>query len=496
MRFFNYIIALLLLAVSCSSPDQPENPQNKNNPDDHSSKEKNIVDFPAVVMLQGDAGYNTRMDNIEAEKTYAEELLRPFNIPVIDRAGEDCLFIKADGDTVVINPGRLESRHNLILFTFHQDPQPTNYKELPLLLKKMFPEKFDNTGERLSENEPDGQSNFHDGEIPTGYDYIPRKVVVSVTSGQADTVLPETLIPVEWIFHTVNKEKHLRITFENDLITLPNSDRYFTNGINVELQAPFLGRSALNRLMISYQNHATVTYTLGIYQDIFTPVDTRVAPQLKKDRPYASYLMLGFRKSMADERSRFALTSEIKLGYIGKYSPGEFLQSLTHETIPTNDPPVGWELQLNSDLIANYMIKAEKSVYSKPHFEISCSGALNAGTLLTDAGIGAGIYAGRFSRFYQPYRTAGSKPFRYSFFMRGDARVIGFNALLQGGVSSSENVAALSASQIERLVYSGEFGLRLEYYSTALVLAQHFLSPEYKGGLPHKWGRISFYFGI
>jgi lipid A 3-O-deacylase len=496
MRFFALFLAHILFVLSCSNPDRGDAPFNESEPPDHSSNEQIVVDFPAAVMLQADSVLDKRMENNEADKRHAGELLRPFNIPLIDTDGEDCLFIKANGDTVVINLSRLEPRHNLILFTHHNDPLPTNYSELPLLLKKVFPEQFDTAGKKIPGNEPDDHSPVRAVENPAGNGHIPRKVVFNIASEQTDTILPQTLLPVEWIFHTLNPEKHLRITFENDLITLPNSDRYFTNGINIELQAPFLERSALNRLMIPYRNHAIVTYTLGIYQDIFTPVDTRIAPQLKTDRPYASYLMLGFRKSMANERSKFNLTSEIKLGYLGKYSPGEFLQSLTHETIPTNDPPIGWELQLNSDLIANYMIKAEKSVYSRPHLELSWSGVLNAGTMFTDAGVGVNVYAGSFSSFYQPYRTADSKPFRYSFFMHGAARVVGFNALLQGGVFGSENIAALSASQVQRLVYSGEFGLRLEYYSTAVVVAQHFLSPEYKGGLPHKWGRVSFYFGI
>lgn len=496
MRFLSYILFLSLLAINCTGPVKPDQPAR----DKKQPKEQIVVDFPAVIVLQDNSANDHPTDLENNEKTHAGDLLRPLNIPLLDKSGKNYLFIKSNGDTIAVNLTKLEPRHNLILFNHHSDPLLCRYSDLPLLLKQAFPEEFHLTENNFPAAENNdvssaGRNSIMQNQYREQHPARLQKVVINISNGQKIS-LPDTGVPVEWVFHRINPERTLRITFENDLITLPNSDRYFTNGINIELQAPFLERLALNKLMIPYRKNATTTYTLGVYQDIFTPADTRIAPVLKKDRPYASYLMVGYRKSMANEQTRYSLTSATNMGYIGKHSPGKFLQSMTHETLPTNDPPIGWELQLNTDLILNYMIRVEKSFYSKPHLLLSYVGMLNVGTLNTDAGVGVNFVAGRFSPFFQPYRTATSKPFRYSFFLQGEAKAVAYNALLQGGAFSKDNVAALSSSQIERLVFSGEMGLRFDYRATAIELAQHFLSPEYKGGLPHRWGRISMIFGI
>lgn len=496
MRYFTLILLLLFLVAGCdhSGLQRREAPEENAAPGE--DKAQVVVDYPAAIIL------HSRSLNPEDkdEKEQAGELLRHLNIPLIHPESKEYLFVKTDGDTVSVNLRRLEPRHTLILFTHRRDPQPINYSELPDLLKKEFPERFYiNHSNSYPENDqgftlPD-QNNQSSAMLKAKPVRVGRKVVVSVRDTARSIALPETKEPVTWVFHTVNKQRFLRVTFENDLVTLPNSDRYFTNGINIELQAPFLEQLTLNSLMIPYRNNAHVTYTLGLYQDIFTPADTRVAPELGKDRPYASYLLLSYRKSMANVQTKFSLTSEIRLGYLGPHSPGKFLQSLTHETIPTNDPPIGWDLQLASDVIVNYMIKTERALMSHPGLELSYSGVLNLGTLYTDAGAGLSLYAGRFPPFYQPDRNDHKNAIRYSFYLHGGASVVGFNALIQGGLFT-ENVAALPASHLQRLLLKGELGLQFGYGKTSVVFAQHFLSPEYKGGLPHKWGRISFYFGI
>jgi lipid A 3-O-deacylase len=496
MRYFTLILLLLFLAAGCDHSGLPhhEAPEEKTSPGEE--KAQVVVDYPAAIILHS----RSLSPDDKDEKEQAGELLRHLNIPLINPESKEYLFVKTDGDTVLVNLRRLEPRHTLILFTHHRDPQPINYSELPDLLKKEFPEHFYiNHSNPYPENEQGftlpGQSGQNSAMPKAKPVRVGRKVVVSVRDTARSITLPETKEPVTWVFHTVNKQRFLRVTFENDLVTLPNSDRYFTNGINIELQAPFLEQLALNNLMIPYRKNAHVTYTVGLYQDIFTPADTRVAPHLGKDRPYASYLLLSYRKSISNVQTKFSLTSEIRLGYLGPHSPGKFLQSLTHETIPTNDPPIGWELQLNSNVIVNYMIKTERALMSRSGLELSYSGVLNVGTLYTDAGAGLSLYAGRFPPFYQPDRNDYKNAFRYSFYLHGGASVVGFNALIQGGVFT-ENVAALPASHLQRLLLKGEFGLQFGYRSTSVVFAQHFLSPEYKGGLPHKWGRISFYFGI
>ena len=71
-----------------------------------------------------------------------------------------------------------------------------------------------------------------------------------------------------------------------------------------------------------------------------------------------------------------------------------------------------------------------------------------------------------------------------------------YNALLEGGMFNHNNVFTLKGNEIERMVGSAEAGIHVRYKGAGIELAQHYLSPEYKGGLWHKWGRISVSFKL
>ena len=57
-------------------------------------------------------------------------------------------------------------------------------------------------------------------------------------------------------------------------------------------------------------------------------------------------------------------------GYIGPYSPGSYMQTLVHRAFPTNDEPLGWETQINTDIILNYSIEAQKALMNNPNLSL------------------------------------------------------------------------------------------------------------------------------
>ena len=80
--------------------------------------------------------------------------------------------------------------------------------------------------------------------------------------------------------------------------------------------------------------------------------------------------------------------------------------------------------------------------------------------------------------------------------LKTDFNAVVYNALLQGGILNHDNIFTLRSNEVSRLVGRAQVGLHFTYKSTGIELAQHFLSPEYKGGLWHKWGRISLLFKL
>jgi hypothetical protein len=58
------------------------------------------------------------------------------------------------------------------------------------------------------------------------------------------------------------------------------------------------------------------------------------------------------------------------------------------------------------------------------------------------------------------------------------------------------NIFTLKGNEIQRVVGGAEAGIHFSYKGTGIEVAQHYLSPEYKGGFWHKWGRLSLLFKL
>ena len=288
----------------------------------------------------------------------------------------------------------------------------------------------------------------------------------------------------------------LKFSFENDLITYANTDRYFTNGLSAELQAPWIRHSLLRKLMVPYRGSAAPTYAISIVQDMYTPSDTRIVPELKNDRPYSSYLYMGFRQTSANPVRRIAITSQLDAGYIGPYSPGAYLQTRIHKLFPSNEAPLGWETQINSDIILNYHLLASKAVLYSRSLVLLANLDARVGTLYDNAGAGFRLQAGRADPVFGLSAGESYPMSEYYFFASAHTTIVAYNALLQGGVFNRDNIFTLDGSQIYRLTVNAEFGIHLRYKGVSLEVAQHFLSPEFRGGYSHKWGRISLFFTL
>lgn len=296
-------------------------------------------------------------------------------------------------------------------------------------------------------------------------------------------------LPIQWIIHKTNSERYFFVSFENDLITHPNTDRYYTNGITLGTQSPMLGLWKINSLMIPYRKDAYVTYRLHIVQNMYTPSDTRIYPDLSSDRPYSSTLYFTYDKVNANSQNKAVFSSRFQLGYIGPYSPGAYLQSTIHHIFPTNDPPLGWESQLKSDIIIGYGLGYKKTFVNSNLIDFSAESNAELSTLKTNLNLGVNFIFGKYKSDYAS--TSSSNKFNINFFLKPKLYVVGYNALLQGGVINPSNVYTIKHSDVYKFVAYGEFGIHFSYKNIlGIEIAQTYISPEFKNGLPHKWGSI------
>lgn len=325
-----------------------------------------------------------------------------------------------------------------------------------------------------------------------------RKIILEFPVGTSTKKPIPPVTNLQFVIQALPTERRFSVALENDIFDM--TDRYYTNGVRLEWSSPRVAHSPLSRLFVRYGHPAANTYTIYLVQNIYTPISTKIPPTLSgKDRPYSSYMMLGHRRETIDATRQMKITNDIIFGVIGSNSLGSFMQKGMHNTLPSNDPPLGWETQINNDVIADYRVQVEKILTAGKHWQFAVLSAAEAGTLYDNASMGFRIEAGRSVRYNTTSNANSVKEknkFCVNVFLQGESRLIGYDATLQGGMFNRDNTYTLASTQIERLVMKAEAGLNLRYRQLDLELGQTYLTPEYTDGKSHKWGRIklNFYF--
>jgi len=495
MRLLWVILIPVLIFTSCQQ-------QSVKAPDAAPYHTPLVIDYPAGIMIShenqvsGPANHNISI---------AKKILLPHRIPVLDTNSKDLVFVKTNGDRITISTIDLSEEYDIILFNAVNNPVPLRLADLQDAFGKIFnvgtgnitPKTNSRKTEEIYTPTPDTNTRQTIRERLSALKKRDKKIIVTTADTSTKQFVERIMPGVQWVQHRVDTRTILRIKFENDLITYANTDRYFTNGVTFDLQAAWPGRSAvLNRLMIPYRHSAFVTYALGMVQDMYTPTDTRVAPTLNRDRPYSSCLYFSFSKTTADPVRKLKMASRMFAGYIGPYSPGSYMQTLVHKAFPTNDAPLGWETQINTDVILNYSYNIQKALVNNRNFSLLAGAEIEAGTLYNNTGMKMEMQAGKFEPVFGITADEQWPKLQYYFFAKTHAGYVAYNALLQGGMFNHNTVFTLKSNEIQRMVGGAEAGMHFSYKGTGIEVAQHYLSPEYKGGFWHKWGRLSLLFKV
>jgi len=301
---------------------------------------------------------------------------------------------------------------------------------------------------------------------------------------------------------TLSRESFLSIDFDNDI--LDYTDRFYTNGIRIEIIAPALQMNPLSRLMLPYRRSGINYYGISLVQNMYTPSTTKTGGILYGDRPYAAYLYAGIFKITSDPAHAFRQTSELKIGIIGPNSYGEWVQRSFHNTVPTNNEPLGWEYQVQNDLVLNYTVTMEKGILSGKNADFLLSSTGNLGTLYTNLSAGGQVRIGWMNPCFanhgisrrQVLEAAGLRKFQFYFFLKGSGRVVGYDATLQGGLLNRSSAYTLPSGNISRIVAQGSGGMVLSYNGISLEAEQFVLSPEFHHGWWHKWVHIGLIFSL
>jgi hypothetical protein len=293
----------------------------------------------------------------------------------------------------------------------------------------------------------------------------------------------------------VSREGGLIINFDNDI--LDYTDRFYTNGIRLELILPVFRNNPGSRLLLPSLFPGRNYYGIALVQNMYTPSTTKLGGILYGDRPYSAYLLFGVFKISNSPKVNFRQTSELNIGIIGPGSYGEWVQRSFHNAVPTNNEPLGWEYQVQNDLVLNYGLTMEKGLIQSNHFELIGQGKVNVGTLYTNIGTGIHLRTGWTEPwFISPLPVAGKtrlssgKKIQCFFFLKSSVQVVGYDATLQGGMFNKSSVYVIPASSVNRFVSKSSAGFGIVFGKIGMDIEQFLLSPEYQHGYWHKWVHI------
>ncbi|THH41424.1 lipid A deacylase LpxR family protein [Neolewinella litorea] len=255
-----------------------------------------------------------------------------------------------------------------------------------------------------------------------------------------------------------------RLTYANDYFTA--TDYYFTQGIRLE--------------------YGSGRHVFGMGQEGYTPTSIRADQILRDDRPYAGalYFIYGNQRAAArgfhTERKR-QYYSEVLAGVIGPPSLAAAEQKWIHRRTG-NVAPMGWEYQIATDVLLDYQLMASYKILSYRWLQVYSEVKGRVGTYRTRLGLASEI---RFGLLPTGARRSG-----IVLHLRPAARLVGYDASLQGGLFNRQSPHTLSASDVSRIVGQATAGIEVKLGGVQLEFSHTYLTQEFRQGRGHAWGTV------
>lgn len=283
------------------------------------------------------------------------------------------------------------------------------------------------------------------------------------------------------------QRSYFSFTYDNDFFNA--TDRYYTQGIRLELGHSFVKKSPVSNALLSFKNKAFQQYGVAIEQDCFTPPSISRDTIQTGERPFSGLLYLSHFQNSTQSAKHQKIITQFDIGIIGPCAQCKEMQMGIHRWL-ANITPRGWQFQLANDLILNYDFQFEKGLWLRKHLELLGYTNIRIGTLYDDLAIGAAARIGFFKPYFKPHKQVNGNKFYIHGVVSGNIKSVGYDATLQGGLFTRNNIYSLPASQIERIIASGAVGIIITYQKVNIEFTRMFISPDYKNGLSHGWGHI------
>ena len=293
-------------------------------------------------------------------------------------------------------------------------------------------------------------------------------------------------------YKNINSDKYFRLNYENDFFSA--TDKYYTQGIHLELVAPWVKRFPLSKALI-HPHYNYIRYGIGLEHEGYTPSEIAPSAILYGDRPFAGCFFLKTFLIAIDPIKKQRFSTSLNTGVIGQAAGAMEMQTGIHRWLH-NITPHGWPNQVHNDAILNYQVNYEKQLLSLRRFlSIDGDGMARAGTLSDKVNIGTTIMFGYFD---SPFNnaTVSANNFRIYAYEHAGINAVAYDATLEGGVFDHTSPYTISPKGITPFVFENRFGFVVAYQRIYLEYFQALLSNEFNSGNFHVWGGVQIAWGL
>lgn len=292
-------------------------------------------------------------------------------------------------------------------------------------------------------------------------------------------------------YRNVDSGNYVRLNYENDFFAA--ADRNYTQGYNIEFVTPALKKNPVNFLFFKPES-SIIKYGISVEHIGFTPRNY-VSPIIQfGDRPFASAISLKSFTVATNAEKKRRIGQSFSVGVIGPAAFAKEMQTAIHKAIGDKKPG-GWGNQIQNDVVINYKLDYEKQLLNLNNvLTLQGTSSFQAGTLFTNAAVGGNA---TFGLLNSPFSLSGNKKkFQLYIYAEPTARVIAYDATLQGGVFNKSSPYTIASEDIKRFTGQFNYGLVIRINKLYLEYAQTKISREFTTGEATNWGGVKIGIGF
>lgn len=301
---------------------------------------------------------------------------------------------------------------------------------------------------------------------------------------------------------TQDATKQLRIYEDDDFFNVwgRGTDRGYSNGSSVGYLYMKNKKSVfLDKWILPVAGHNAINvFEWDLMQIMITPNQIADTSYIPKDFYYAGALYATHGLTSYNPEKKYSFHSELVFGVLGPWAFAKETQTFFHDLIGYQ-PPRGWEYQVPNAPLINYNFTYEVMLWSPVNY-LEIVGAANGkiGTMTTGASAYTYIRAGLFNPYFGERDLAVATKRRCQLYAmaRPQFNIIGYNALLQGGIfrSRDSNFDELENAQqthMRHWTIGMDYGIGIVINRASIVYTQKTRTEWMSGTGKHSVGNIT-----